>query len=384
MLEEKLESWKRRGLQRDLQPLKRLSGGRIARTGKIYWDFSSNDYLGLNFELELQQAYCEGINLYGFGSGGSTMVTGYDEQKYQLEQEFANFLGLEKSLFFSSGYVANLSILSLYQDQDVEVFVDKFSHASIYDGLKSFNIPFKRFFHGDVNHLKQLLEKANSKQKLIISEGVFSMTGNIAPIKELIQLKEHYQCLLMIDDAHAIGVLGEKGEGSVAALSVHERRKIDILNAPLGKAFSSSGALVCASEQLIEGLRQFARPFIYSTALAPSVVYGIRKTLPLIEGAHDKRKKLHENVRLFRSKLLNIPWLLPSKTPIQLVVLGDNFKALNLSEELVRRGFFCHPMRRPTVPKVQTGLRVVLSAAHPSKVVMNFAENIVDICQSWT
>lgn len=360
-LEKRLAAQSSAGLTRHLQTVSREPDSRITIAGRTLINFSSNDYLGLSQDESIQAAFCEGIQKYGVGAGGAVVVCGYDDEKALLEKAFARFIGTETSLFFQSGYTANLSVVSGLCDKETDIFIDKMSHASIYDALSLKQLNYKRFHHNDMTHLRTLLRQSNATAKLIISEGVFSMTGHRAPISELIKLKHEYQASLMIDDAHAIGVLGKKGVGS---LSGYHQDDIDIIVCPLSKSFSAYGAMVCTRQLLKEGLLQFSRPLLYSTALPRSHAYGLRTALLRVQGSDEVRETLNQRIHYFKAQMKSLPYTLTdTDTPIQLLSLGDNNKACSLSHFLKERGYYCYPMRSPTVPKALTGLRIVLSAA---------------------
>jgi 8-amino-7-oxononanoate synthase len=373
MMKKRLGVQEKAGLTRHLRPVRRRPLARIEIDNQSLVNFSSNDYLSLSFHNDIKKAFCDGITQYGVGAGGASVVCGFDEEKMRLQNRFADFVGTEKSLFFSSGYTANLSVITALCEKETDIFIDKFSHASIYDALALKGLSFQRYHHIDMAHLGSLLKRSTAKSKLIISEGVFSMTGSRAPIAELVGLKKEYNATLFIDDAHAIGVLGASGNGSLAG---RQRDEIDIIVCPLSKAFASTGALVCGSDMMIEGLIQFSRPFLYSTSLPASHAVGLQTTLSVVEKANVAREKLSSHIDYFLKEQKNLPFqFLPSSTAIQLLYLGDNQKALALSETLKQAGFFCYPMRAPTIPKRYTGLRIVLTAGHNQ-------EDIQGLCQA--
>lgn len=360
-LEKRLVQQHEAGLTRMLNPVSRQPDGRILIDGNTLVNFSSNDYLGLSHHKEIKRAFCEGIERYGVGAGGALVVCGYDDEKASLEKAFADFVGTETCLFFQSGYTANLSVVSALCDEHTDIFIDKMSHASIYDALSLKQLTFKRFCHNDMTHLALLLKQSKAKAKLIISEGVFSMTGHRAPVDELVTLKHQYDASLMIDDAHAMGVVGAHGKGS---LSGYDQEDIDIIVCPLSKAFSAYGAVVCTRQLMKDALLQFSRPLLYSTALPQSHAYGLQTTLSILKNASDKRARLLGLIAYFREQVKQLSFrITETDTPIQLLSVGDNEKACALSQLLKEKGYYCYPMRSPTVPKALTGLRIVLSAS---------------------
>lgn len=333
---------------------------------QCFLDFSSNDYLALRFDENIQRAYKTGIELYGIGSGGSPLVCGYDLLKHQFEESFSNFINVEKSLLFTSGYSANLSLFStLYLKQEVAFFLDKSCHASIYDALvlrEKNNTQIYRYPHQDLNQLENLLIKSSALKKVIVSEGVFSMTGQQANVARLSQIKNTYNATLIIDDAHCIGVKGKFGEGSSSYVKAGG---VDVLICPLGKAFAMQGAIIGASQEIINNLIQNARPYIYSTALGSAVVYALQEVLNKIKKSAVLREKLESNISYFKQQIQNIDYnFLESDSAIQYLVTSDAKLALDLFKFLKKNNIYCYPMREPTVTKNNTGLRIVLSAAH--------------------
>lgn len=332
--------------------------------GRSCLDFSSNDYLGLRFNKEIQKAYCEGILKYGIGSGGSPLVCGYDSAKQSLEMAFANFLKKERGLLLNSGYSANLSLFQSYKkDKPVTFFIDKSSHASIYDAIAARDPNYTRLIryrHGCMDHLALLLSQHEADDKVIVSEGIFSMTGLQSNLEALVNLKRQYNASLFIDDAHSIGVTGHLGEGSSYYTS-----EIDVVICPLGKAFAAHGALICSSHLIIEDIIQNGRAYIYSTALGSGLVQALNQALSVIQTSHNKRDQLRENITYFnklcRQSTFNF---LDTNTAIKFLVTACPQKALELFNYLKEQLIFCYPMREPTVKKQSTGLRFVLHATH--------------------
>lgn len=327
-------------------------------------DFSSNDYLGLRFHPELQNAYIQGVKTYGVGNGGSPLVCGYDELKQSFENNFADFVGMELGILVNSGYNANLCVIStLLKNSTTEFFIDKSVHASIYDALNlrgEKHTIITRFPHLDYAALANLLEKSNIINKVIVSEGIYSMTGQQADIKTLVKLKKKYQALLIIDDAHSIGVTGDNGKGSI---EICNAREIDYLICPLGKAFSMSGAIICAQKEAIGNIVENARAYIYSTSIGTAMVKGLVTSLEVIKKSNDARMHLQQLIGYFSRKAIGLPFL-NSQTAIQFLKCKNAFVALELFEYFKKTGFYCYPMRPPTVSKNHIGLRVVLSSAH--------------------
>lgn len=337
-----------------------LGQGRAMLENNVSVNFSSNDYLGLSHDRRLRRIYSQAFLAFPGGSGGSSLVTGFHRQHRDLEQRFAEFMQTQAAVLIPSGYQANLSIISALSAFDCHWFIDKQSHASIYDALTLSQSSFTRFRHNDVLHLKNLTAQAGKGDSLILVEGVNSMTGCIAPCSEIAILNQG----LIIDDAHAIGVLGQSGRGSI---EYHGLNPDDVLAvvSPLGKAFHSQGAIIAGKQCLIDAIRQFARPFIYSTAPSPALAKALTQTLELIQSLNGKRQYLQDLIACFLHHRNKTSWHWHnSSAPIQQLILGDSEKACDLSDYLLKQGIWCLPMRSPSVPKAQTGLRIVLTCHH--------------------
>lgn len=338
----------------------------ISRGQRQCLDFSSNDYLGLRFNDELKQAYKDGIEHGGVGSGGSPLVCGYDEVKSQFENSFSEFVGFEQSLFIGSGYCANLSVFSvLFAKDDTAFFIDKSCHASIYDAITlraKDNFKLYRYPHQDLNALERLLLKSTATKKVIVSEGIFSMTGSQTDIAGLIDLKNKYSAFLVIDDAHSIGVKGANGQGSASFVN---SGNIDILICPLGKAFAMQGAVIASSKKIIQNFIQNSRPYIYSTAPCSAQVSALLCALDLIKQADSQRLKLEKNIAQFCLLKKNIKFqFVDSGTAIQFLKCSDLELCQHLFYYLESRNIYCYPIREPTVAKQNAGFRIVISASH--------------------
>ncbi|MCX7122636.1 MAG: 8-amino-7-oxononanoate synthase [Gammaproteobacteria bacterium] len=315
--------------------------------------FSSNDYLGLAQDPQMIAAFCEGAYRHGIGSTGSALVSGYSKPHRTLESAFADHVGRDRALLFSNGYMANAAILqALLGKQDI-AFQDKLNHASLLDGTKLSGAQLKRYRHLDAAHLNELLEAHDSENKVIISDHVFSMGGDLAPIPALIQCAHQHAATLIIDDAHGFGVVDFP----------YSQSEVPILVCPLGKAFGGSGALVAGSHDLIEALVQFSRPYLFSTALSPALAHALHCALKLIQTEPWRREKLHTNIAYFKqlSTKMGLPFT-PSITGIQMLPIGDNEKAEAISQSLIKRRLFVRAIRPPSVP--EAALRITLSSRH--------------------
>lgn len=321
--------------------------------GRDYLNFASNDYLALS-QVPINVVESQ------LGSTSSSLVTGYQHAHLVLEQYLTTTLNYDSCLLFNSGFSANASVLkSLMNSPESEIFQDKLNHASLIDGGLAAAASNTRFNHNDLKHLRRRLEKSKAKNKLIVSEGVFSMDGDNAPIEELAKIATEHHAWLMIDDAHAFGVLGENGLGSAT------KQKPEILIITFGKACASSGAAVLCSEQVADYLVQFNRDYTYSTAMSPWLASATLTRLKQVYDATDARQRLQHNIQYFRSlasehKLA----LMPSNSAIQPLVLGDSEACLNLSRYLKEKGIWLTAIRPPTVPQNTARLRITLTAAH--------------------
>lgn len=338
------------------QPHLNLGGERLL-------SFCSNDYLGLANDPAVVEAFQAGAAQFGVGSGASHLVCGHHQQHQQLEQALARHTGREAALLFGSGYQANLAVISTLMQRGDTVLQDKLNHASLLDGSRLSQARFLRYRHGDVAHLEQQLESAQGKV-LVVTDAVFSMDGDIAPLSTLAPLCEQHKAWLMVDDAHGYGVLGPGGAGSLAQVGLSQDQ-VPILVGTLGKALGTGGAFVAGSQTLIDYLVQFARPYIYTTAMPPALASATLAALALVRDDNSRRESLVERIRQFKAGMASVDIeLMPSDTAIQPLWMGDNEKALSASARLRQKGMLVTAIRPPTVPAGSARLRVTLSAAH--------------------
>lgn len=348
---------RRRTLQTAQTPLQRLDGRELVA-------FCSNDYLGLATHPEVIAAFQKAATVYGVGSGASHLVNGHSAEHQALEEELAAFCGRQRALLFSTGYMANMGVISALVGRGDAVFEDRLNHASLLDGGLLSGARFQRFAHDDVAQLKARLERTEAQRKLVVVDGVFSMDGDLAPLDQLAGTCQTQQAWLMVDDAHGFGCLGERGAGVVEhfGLGVND---VPILMATLGKAMGTAGAFVAGSETLIETLIQFSRPYIYTTAMPPAVAAATRASLKLLQTESWRREHLKALIKHFRESAERIGLTLePSMTAIQPVILGGEARALAASAALEARGFLVIAIRPPTVPVGSSRLRITLSSAH--------------------
>lgn len=352
------------GLYRRRRTLASAQGARVVVDGRELLNFCSNDYLGLASHPAVTAAFRQAALQYGVGSGASHLVCGHSAEHHALEEELAEFTGRERALLFSTGYMANTGIVQALVGRGDAVFEDRLNHASLIDGGLASGAQFQRYHHNDVSHLADLLAKSSADKKLIVTDGVFSMDGDVAPLPELAQLARQQDAWLMVDDAHGFGVLGEHG-GGVAEHFAMEAKHLPVLMGTLGKGAGSFGAFVAGDEVLIEYLVNTARPYIYTTALPPAVAAASRASLKLIRNGQALRERLRDQIHYFRKGALNLGLdLMASDTPIQPVLLGSNERALAWSAALEQRGLLVGAIRPPTVPVGQARLRITITAGH--------------------
>ena len=362
-----------RGLRRQRRLLETPQGARVTVDGRRYVAFCSNDYLGLANHSALIEAACEGAVRHGVGAGGSHLILGHSAAHHALEEALAAFVGLPRALLFSNGYLANIGIVTALAGREDAVFADRLNHASLNDAVLLSRAEFKRIPHLDLAALERLLAASRARRKLVVTDAVFSMDGDIAPVPELIALCERHDAWLLLDDAHGFGVLGREGRGVLAHFNAASPRVIYM--ATLGKAAGVFGAFVAGEAELVETLIQRARSYIYTTATPPLLAHALAKSLELIRREEWRRERLRDLVRRLVERLKPKRWqLMPSQTAIQPVVIGNNDEAVAVSEKLARDGLLVPAIRPPTVPPGTARLRISLSAAHSLEDVDRLAE----------
>ncbi len=343
-------------------------GPRMRIDGRDVRVFCSNDYLGLAQHPELREVLCHAVERYGVGSGSAHLVNGHSELHAECEQRLAEFTGRERALLFSTGYMANLAVATALCTRQDAVFQDRLNHASLIDGARLSGARLQRYRHGDLEQLERMLERRrDTRRRLIMVDGVFSMDGDRADLPGLARLAQRHQAWLMVDDAHGFGVLGETGAGSCEQDGL-DLDQVPVLMATLGKAVGVFGAFVAGSEALIETLIQRGRSYLFTTAAPPALSAAVMRSLELIKTEVWRREKLQSLIARFRERAAakGIP-LMDSPTAIQPLPVGDNRRALALSERLFEQGFLVTAIRPPTVPEGTARLRVTLSAAHEAE-----------------
>lgn len=355
---------------RELRVLESAPGVNVIVDGKPYLSFISNDYLGLANHPALKKALIAGAEKYGTGSGASHLLGGHSRAHQQLEEELAAFTGRDRALLFSTGYMANLGVLTALLNKGDGILQDKLNHASLLDGGLASGADCRRYLHADTNSLEQHLARNAGKKILVATDGVFSMDGDIAPLPALATLCKKHEALLMVDDAHGFGVLGKTGAGSCEHFSLTQD-DVPVLMGTLGKALGSFGAFVAGSHKMIEMLIQFARTYIYTTAMPPAQAAVTSAALQLLAAESWRREKLQTNIHFFRAQAQqrSLP-LMDSLTAIQPVLVGSSEAVMQIDQQLRARGFLVGAVRPPTVAEGAARLRITLSAAHNDNDIM--------------
>lgn len=352
------------GLKRTLRLVEGPQGPRVTIDGQEVVLMCSNDYLGLANHPLVKEAAIKAIEKWGTGAGASRLVSGNMEAHVILEERIKEFKRVPSALLFNSGYNANMGLITTLADRSTEIFSDRLNHASIVDACVLSRAKVKRYPNRDVDALEGLLKSSTAKKKLIITDSVFSMDGTIAPLPGIISLLERYNAMLVIDDAHATGVLGESGRGSLEHFRMEGHPSV-IQMGTLGKALGSFGAFVTAGQEIVDLLISRARPFIYTTAPPPSVCAAATKAIDIIDKDQGLIRKLWENTLTMTQGLKEAGFdTMESETPIIPVKIGDNHKVMEASRRLLEHGVFVQGIRPPTVPEGTSRLRVTVTAAH--------------------
>ncbi len=376
MLAEKLAELRTAGLYRSRRVIDSAQGIYLQIDGKQVLNFCSNDYLGLANHGDVVAAFKQAADKYGVGSGSAHLVCGHSYEHHALEAELAEFTGRERALLFSTGYMANLGVIAGLMAKGDVIYEDKLNHASLLDGGLLSGAKFKRYLHNDMANLQLKMANDNAAA-MIVTDGVFSMDGDVANLAALSEIAIKKQALLLVDDAHGLGVLGETGAGLVEECGLNQQQ-VPLLVGTFGKAFGTSGAFVAGSELLIETLIQKARTYIYTTALPPAIAAATRMSLTIIQQETERRNHLKALIERFKTgaKQLNIN-LMSSDSAIQPILIGDVDKTVQISEKLLQQGFWVSAIRPPTVPQGSARLRVTLSAAHQNHHVDSLLEALV-------
>jgi len=370
---QELEGLRSQGLYRARRTLEGPQGVNVEVDGRPLINFSSNDYLGLASSPALREAMVEGVQRYGVGSGASHLICGHATPHHALEEALAHFLRRDAVLLFSTGYMANLGIVSSLCSRHDTVYQDRLNHASLIDGARLSGARLVRYAHGT----SPVIER--DRHGLVVTDGVFSMDGDLANLPLLTKSSREGEALLVIDDAHGLGVIGPRGRGILEHWGMSQE-DCPLLVGTLGKAFGTFGAFVAGPRDLLDFLVQKSRTYIYTTALPPALAHATLRSLSLIQAEDWRRVYLERLIHRFRAAASGLGFhLLDSESPIQPIVIGDNGVALAASQQLLERGFLVIPVRPPTVPKGTARLRVTLTAGHTERQVDQLLDALSDL-----
>ncbi|KUJ72623.1 8-amino-7-oxononanoate synthase [Thiomicrospira sp. WB1] len=382
-LEQKLANHRANGLWRQRPLVTQPQSVTTQINGLTCLNFASNDYLGLANHPTIKHAAKVALSDHSLGSGAAHLISGHHLSHHLLEDELADWLGVEAALLFSTGYMANLAVQQTLAEKGDVIIADKLNHASLLDGARLSAAELQRYPHVDLNALEKRLQRARQaeRQALVVTDGVFSMDGDLAPLAGIQALCQTYQAWLLVDDAHGFGVLGPEGRGSFAHFGLRPDDNT-ILVGTLGKAFGTAGAFVAGSKQLIDTLMQLARPYVFTTASSPIMAEATRAALSLVQTDEPRRQRLHDNINAFRTlaSQANLP-LMASSTPIQPILIGDNAPTMALAETLKSAGFWVGAIRPPTVPKGSARLRITLSADHSAEQIEQLVRALANAYQ---
>lgn len=373
----------RKAAGRYRQPRIRLGeqGVEVVVDGNKRLSFCSNDYLGLANHTTLRKAFITAVEQEGVGAGAAHLLTGHSHYHQALEEALADFTGQQRVLLFTSGYQANMGVIDGLMGRGDIILQDKLNHASLLDGGRLSAAEQLRYRHADMSALARRLQQSDSaNNRIIVSDGVFSMDGDIAPLPELISLAEQQNAAVFIDDAHGFGVLGEKGRGSVEHFQIAQN-ELPIEMGTFGKAFGTAGAFVAADELVIETLIQQSRTYVYTTAQPPAIAAATLASLKLVQDEHWRREKLTVLINQFRQGVNALGLsLMPSFTPIQPILIGDDKEAIKIGKLLEEKGLLVGVIRPPTVPEGSARLRITLSANHSEQHVKQLLDALEEIC----
>jgi 8-amino-7-oxononanoate synthase len=379
-LADQLAELERRGLRRSRLVRQSPQGPRIVVDGREVLAFCSNDYLGLANHPRIVEAAIEAASRYGVGEGASHLLSGHSAAHERLEEKLAEFMQMPRALLFSTGYQANIGAVTALAGPEDAIFSDALNHASLIDGVRLSHARVVRYPHADLRFLSGALAESDARTKLIVTDGVFSMDGDIAPLPALLDLCERHDAWLLVDDAHGFGVIGRGGGGSPAHFGLRSPRLVYV--GTLGKAAGVAGAFVAGAAEMVETLLQRARTYIYTTAAPAMLAAAVEASLELIREDEWRRERLRKLIAVLRRELRGSESALAySDTPIQPLVLGENSEAVRASAALRERGILVPAIRPPTVPEGTARLRISLSAAHSEDDVLRLAAALREVCR---
>ncbi len=378
-LAEQLAELGRKGLLRRRLVRESGQGSHIRIEGREYLAFCSNDYLGLACDPRIAKALTDAAQRFGVGEGASHLLTGHALPHARLEEKLAEFVGAPRALLFSTGYQANIGTITALAGADAAVFSDSLNHASLIDGVRLSRAQIVRYPHVDLDFLGEAMSRSKANLKLVVTDGVFSMDGDVAPLPGILDLCERHDALLMVDDAHGFGVMGPGGRGSPASFGLDSRRIVYV--GTLGKAAGVAGAFVAGVAEVVESVLQRARTYMYTTASPAPLAAAVEASLEIIRNENWRRERLTQLIAALRARLHGTDVrLADSGSPIQPLILGDNGRCLAASTALRERGILVPAIRPPTVPEGTARLRISLSAAHSLEDVARLAEELRATC----
>ena len=370
-LEDALADIRNKGLYRELRTIRSAQAPRITMDGRELIHLSSNDYLGLTTHPKVKNAAIDAVEKYGTGAGAARFTSGNTDLTDSLEEKIARFKNTEAAMVFSTGYMTNLGVISALMDKGDLILSDELNHASIIDGCRLSRAEVNVYPHRDITCIDKILGRSTHNKKLIVTDGVFSMDGDIAPLPGIKEVAEKHDAMVMVDDAHATGVLGKHRRGTADHCNVN----VDINMGTLSKALASMGGYVAGSQELIDFLRNRARSFIYTTALPPSALAGAKAALDVIV-KDDPAAKLWQNVSLYNKGLKDMGFSIDSQTQIIPLMTGETGRTLDVAAELERAGVLALGIRPPTVPKGQGRIRTSLMATHSKMDILDALDAI--------
>lgn len=363
-LQDKLNAQARQGLWRELHAREDAQSVYVTYDQQRYLNFNTNDYLGLSTHPDVLAAFQKGAARYGIGSGSANTLSGYTQAHDELAKNLAAWTQRDKAVLFTSGYLANLAVLTTLIVQDDKIFADKLNHASLMDGMRYSGAAFKRYPHLNLDKLATLLNEHTEGQAWVVTESLFSMDGDAPDLNRVVSLARSAQAHVIIDEAHSLGVYGVEGQGLVAASGLSQQ-DVPILIGTFGKSFGTQGAFVAGPNDWIEQLIQFARPYLFTTAMSPALACATNASLQLIQSGDAARAQLFDCVDTFKQRAAKSGWtVMPSSSPIQPIVFENIPSAQAMAEHLKAEGILVPCIRYPTVPKDSPRLRVTITAQH--------------------